>query len=103
MSLYGLTPRPGFERYAVQVGWNPHRTLFCTVADFAYDEDTDPDNPPDFVQLGLLETILDPAVVIAAVKPYALIPDDLIDRLRIDMEQHSVRRPPYHPDRLRPA
>jgi hypothetical protein len=97
MSLHGLTPRPGFERYTVRIGWDPHRTLFGSVADFACDEDTDPDNPPDFVQLGLLETILDPAVVIAAVEPYALIPDDLIDRLNADIDEHPVRRPPYQP------
>jgi hypothetical protein len=97
MSLYGLTSRPGFERYTVRIGWDPHRTLFCTVADFSWDEDTDPDNPPDFVQLGLLEALLDPAVVVAAVEPYALIPDDLIARLRTDMDAHPVRRPPYHP------
>src|SRR5690242_16495049 len=30
---------------------------FCSVADVDYDEDTH--NPPDFVQLGLLETFLD--------------------------------------------
>lgn len=94
MSLYGLTPRPGFERYTLRIGWDPHRTLFCSVADSDYDEDTDPVNPPDFVQLGLLETVLDPAAVVAAVEPYALISDDLIDRLRADMDEHPVRRRP---------
>jgi hypothetical protein len=44
MSLYGLTARPGFERYTIQVGWNPHRTLFCTD----FDPDTDPDNRRTF-------------------------------------------------------
>jgi hypothetical protein len=97
MSLYRLTSRPGFERYSVRIGWAPHRTLFCCVVDFDWDEKTDPDNPPDFVQLGPLQVILDPAVVIAAVEPYALVPDDLIDRLRTDMDKHPVRRPPYHP------
>ncbi len=97
MSLYTLTPRPGFERYTVEVGWNPHRTLFCTVAVFNYDPETNPDNPPDFLDLGLLEKVLDPTVVVAAVEPYALIPDDLVDRLRTDMQSHPVRRPPYHP------
>ena len=96
MSLYGLTSRPGFERYTARIGWDPHRTLFCSVADFGWDEDTGPDNPPDFVQLGLLEVILDPAVVVAAVEPYALIPDDLIDRLRTDMDAYPVRRSTYH-------
>ncbi|UQU66815.1 hypothetical protein COUCH_11330 [Couchioplanes caeruleus] len=93
MSLYGLTPRPGFERYQVEIGWNPHHTLFCSVVDWSWDEAADPDSPPDFIRLGLLEVILDPAVVVAAVEPYALIPDDLIDRLRADISEHPVRRP----------
>jgi hypothetical protein len=33
MSLYNLTPKPGLERYAIQGGWNPHRTYLATVVD----------------------------------------------------------------------
>jgi hypothetical protein len=91
MSLYALTARPGCERCTVQVGWNPHRTLFCTVADFDFDADTDPGNPPDFLDLGLMEDVFDPAVIVAAVEPYAVIPDDLIERLRADMAARPVR------------
>jgi hypothetical protein len=98
VSLYSLTPRPGSERYLVQVGWNPHRTLFCTVADFGYDPDTDPGDPPDFVQLGLSEQILDVATIVAAVEPYAVIPDDVITRLEEDMINQGVyRREPSNP------
>lgn len=97
MSLYDLTPKPGFERYTVQVGWNPHRTLFCTVADFDFDPGSNPNDPPDFLDLGMLEDVLDPTVIVAAVEPYAVIPDDLIERLRADLDEHPVRRPPYHP------
>ena len=104
MSLYDLTPKPGFERYTVQVGWNPHRTLFCTVADFSYDPDTDPDNPPDFVQLGLLEQILDAEEVLAAVEPYAVIPDDLAYQLDVDMiNQGPYRREPNNRRRPDPT
>ncbi|BCY07309.1 hypothetical protein [Actinoplanes sp. L3-i22] len=92
MSLYSLDPKPGFERYTIRVGWNPHRTLFCTVADFDYDPDTDPDNPPDYVDLGLLEQVIDPQVIVAAVEPYAVIPDDLVKRLEVDIIEHHVYR-----------
>lgn len=98
MSLYVLTLRPGFEGYTARIGWDPHHTLFCSViASSNNDKDTGPGNPPDSAQLGLLQTILDPAVVVAAAEPYALIPDDLINRLRADMDEHPVRRPPYDP------
>ncbi|MCM4078280.1 hypothetical protein [Paractinoplanes hotanensis] len=92
MSLYSLSPKPGCERYTIQVGWNPHRTLFCTVADFGFDPDTDPGTSPDFVQLGLLEQVLDTDVIVAAVEPYAVIPDDLVERLEEDMINQGVYR-----------
>jgi hypothetical protein len=96
MSLYALTARPGLERYTTQVGWNPHRTLFCTVAGVDFDPDTAPGNPPDFLDLGLIEDVFDPTVIVAAVEPYAVIPDDLIEWLRADMAAHPVgRRPPH--------
>lgn len=90
MSLYSLDPKPGCERYTIQVGWNPHRTLFCTVADF--DPDIDPGDPPEFVQIGLLEQVLDATAIVAAVEPYAVIPDDLIQRLEADMIHEGVYR-----------
>ncbi|MFE9207565.1 hypothetical protein [Micromonospora sp. NPDC007230] len=92
MSNYTLTPKPGFDRYTVQVGWNPHRTFFATVVDFAWDPVTDPDNKPDMVRVGLVETILDPAEVLLAVEPYAVIPGDLAATLRADQAAHPVRR-----------
>lgn len=91
MSLYILTPKPGFERYTVQVGWNPHHSYFATVVDFTWDPVTDPDNPPDTVRVGLVETILDPAEVLLAVEPYADIPADLPAALRADQAAHPVR------------
>ncbi|SCG58261.1 hypothetical protein GA0070609_3431 [Micromonospora echinaurantiaca] len=92
MSVYTLTPRPGYERYTIQVGWNPHRTYFATVVDFAWDLVTDHDNPPDTVRIGLIETILDPTEVLLAVEPYADIPADLATTLRADQAAHPVRR-----------
>jgi hypothetical protein len=92
MSLYTLTPKPGCERYIVQVGWNPHRTFFATVLDFAWDPVTDPDNEPDAVRLGIDETILDPTDVLVAVDPYAVIPDGLLATLRADKNAHPPRR-----------
>lgn len=92
MSLYPLTPKPGCERYTVQVGWNPHRTLFANVTDHTWNPDTDPDDEPDSVSLGLVEDIFDPAVVLAAVEPYTVIPEDLIHQLRADMREHPVRQ-----------
>ncbi|MEU5943467.1 hypothetical protein ABZ807_30875 [Micromonospora sp. NPDC047548] len=92
MSLYTLPPKPGCERYTIQVGWNPHRGYFATVVDFAWDPVTDPDNEPDSLRIGLVETILDPTEVLLAVAPYADIPDDLPAALRTDQATHPVRR-----------
>ncbi|MER7457318.1 hypothetical protein [Micromonospora sp. NPDC126480] len=92
MSLYTLTPKPGCERYTIQVGWNPRRTYFATVADYAWDPVTDADHPPDTVRVGLVETILDPTEVLLAVEPYATIPADLAATLRADQAAHPARR-----------
>ncbi|WBB69117.1 hypothetical protein [Micromonospora sp. WMMD812] len=88
MSLYTLTPKPGFERYTIQVGWNPHRTYFATVVDFAWDPVTDPDNQPDTVRLGLHAAILDPIEVLLAVEPYAEISTALAAQLRAAQAAH---------------
>ncbi|MFE9658366.1 hypothetical protein [Micromonospora sp. NPDC006431] len=92
MSIYTLTPKPGFDRYSIRVGWNPHRTFFATVVDFAWDPVTDPDNKLDTVRVGLVAAILDPAEVLLAVEPYAVIPGDLAATLRADQAAHPVRR-----------
>ncbi|MEU8387387.1 hypothetical protein [Micromonospora sp. NPDC048843] len=92
MSLYTLTPKPGFERYTIQVGWNPHRTYVATVVDFTWDPVTEPHHQPDTVHLGRIETILDPVEVLIAVAPYAEIPADLAARLGADQAAHPVRR-----------
>ncbi|WP_341716573.1 hypothetical protein QQG74_21580 [Micromonospora sp. FIMYZ51] len=92
MSLYTLTPKAGYERYTIQVGWNPHRTYFATLVDHATDPPADPDNQPKTLQLGLIETILDPAEVLRAVEPYAVIPDDLATTLHTDQATHPTRR-----------
>jgi len=92
MSQYTLTPKPGCERYTILVGWNPHRTFYATVLDFAWDPVTDPDNEPDAVRLGIDETILDPTDVLVAVDPYAVIPDELLAKLRADKNAHPPRR-----------
>ncbi len=91
MSLYTLTTKPGCERYTVQIDWNPHRTFFATVLDFAWDPVTDPDNEPASVCLGRVETILDLTDVLIAVEPYAVIGDDLPATLRADMAAHPPR------------
>ncbi|MEU1841176.1 hypothetical protein [Micromonospora chersina] len=92
MSLYTLAPRPGFDRYTIQVGWNPHRTYFGTVVDFSWEPVTGPDNQPDTVRIGMVETILDPAEVLLAVAPYADIPADLAATLRVDQAARPARR-----------
>ncbi|MBQ0906770.1 hypothetical protein [Micromonospora sp. U21] len=92
MSLYTLTSKPGFERYTIQIGWNPHRTYVATVVDFTWDPVTETHHQPDTIQLGRIETILDPAEVLIAVAPYAEIPADLPARLRADQAAHPVRR-----------
>ncbi|MEV0158344.1 hypothetical protein AB0H57_32325 [Micromonospora sp. NPDC050686] len=91
MSLYTLTPRPGFERYTIQVGWNPHRTFIATVVDFTDDPAADPDQQPDAIHLGRVETILDPAEVLEAVEPYADIHTDLPAKLHADQAAHPLR------------
>ena len=91
MSQYTLTPKPGCERYTIQVGWNPHRTFYATVLDFARDPVTEPDEP-DAVRLGICETILDPTDVLIAVEPYAVLPDGLLASLRADQTAHPTRR-----------
>ncbi|SIM52960.1 hypothetical protein [Micromonospora cremea] len=92
MSLHTLTPKPGFERYTIQVGWNPHRTYVATVVDFTWDPVTEPHHKPDTIHLGRIETILDPAEVLLAVEPYAEIPADLPARLCADQAAHPVPR-----------
>ena len=91
MSQYTLRPKPGCERYTIQVGWNPHRTFYATVLDFAWDPATEPDEP-DAVRLGIVETILDPTEVLVAVAHYAVIDDDLLAKLRADQAAHPPRR-----------
>ncbi|WP_327002717.1 hypothetical protein OHA72_47720 [Dactylosporangium sp. NBC_01737] len=86
MSLYTLTPKPGSERYTIQVGWTPHCAFFATVVDFGWDAVTDPDDEPDSVQLR--GDVADPTDVLAAVAPYADIPDGLAEQLRADKAAH---------------
>jgi hypothetical protein len=90
MSQYTLTPKPGRERYTIQVGWTPHRTFYATVLDFAWDPATEPEEP-DTVRLGIGETILDPTDVLIAVEPYAELPDDLLAKLHADKTAHPPR------------
>ncbi|MFI7609257.1 hypothetical protein ACIBTV_29670 [Micromonospora sp. NPDC049366] len=88
MTLYHLAPKPGFDRYTIQVGWNPHRSYFATVIDFAWDPATDADTEPDTVRLGHHTAVLDPTEVLAAVEPYADIPPGLAAQLRADQAAH---------------
>ncbi|WP_431884080.1 hypothetical protein [Micromonospora gifhornensis] len=92
MTTHTLTPRPGFERYTIQVGWNPHHTYFATVADFTNNPTTNAEREPINLQLGLIETILDPSEVLRAVEPYAVIPADLTATLHADQAAHPPRR-----------
>ncbi|MCZ7423744.1 hypothetical protein O7605_29975 [Verrucosispora sp. WMMA2121] len=95
MSLYTLAPRPGYERYTIQVGWNPHRTFFATVVDLTDDPAADTDTEPVCLRLGLIDTILDPSEVLDAVRPYAVVPADLAATLRTDQATHPVPRSPH--------
>ncbi|MEV0429668.1 hypothetical protein [Micromonospora sp. NPDC050495] len=94
MSLYTLTPKPGYERYTIQVGWNPNGTYFATVVDFAWDPLTDPDNAPDTVRVGPVDANHDPTEVLLAVEPYADIPPGLAAALRADRAAPRQSLPP---------
>ncbi|WP_435126370.1 hypothetical protein [Micromonospora tulbaghiae] len=94
MSLYTLTPKPGYERYTIQVGWNPNGTYFATVVDFAWDPVTDPDNQPDTVRIGMADAIHDSTEVLLAIEAYADIPADLAAALRADRAAHRQSVPP---------
>ncbi|MBM0240202.1 hypothetical protein JNW88_29455 [Micromonospora sp. ATA32] len=92
MSLYTLTAKPGFERYTIQVGWNPHRTYVATVVDFTWDPVTEPHHEPDTIHLGRMGDDSRPGEVLLAVAPYAEIAADLPAMLRADQAAHPVRR-----------
>ncbi|GAB3864262.1 hypothetical protein GCM10029963_74390 [Micromonospora andamanensis] len=92
MSLYTLAPRPGYERYTIQVGWNPHRTYFATVVDLTDDPAARTDTEPVCLRLGLIDTILDPSEVLDAVRPYAVVPADLAATLDTDQAAHPAPR-----------
>ena len=95
MTIHTLTPRPGFERYTIQVGWDPHHTYFATVADFTNNPTTNTKGEPVNLRLGLTETILDPSEVLRAVEPYAVIPADLAAMLHADQAAPPPPRDPH--------
>jgi hypothetical protein len=70
MSRFQLTAKPEFAGYTVDVGYERHLPSF-----FAYVFDADGDLVVD--EGGLLTPILDPAVVLDAVRPYADIPAEV--------------------------
>jgi hypothetical protein len=83
MSRHILAPRPGKEGHEIVIGWDrPLATFFAMVRTG--------DDLPLWVGCTYGE-ILDPSRVIALVRPYALIPDDLDQRLRADMAREGSR------------
>lgn len=96
MSLYPLTPKPGYERYTIQIGWNPGRSFYANIFDDT--SDTDPESTPDHpepisVHLGMGDPILNASVVIDAVREYAVIPTTLASDLNTDQARRP--RPPW--------
>lgn len=99
MSRIPLTPLdsaarevPGLE---VAVGWDrPLATYFAIVSreDEPGDEDAKDDGDPVLLWLGTTYgEILDPASIIAAVARFAILPDDLADRLAADRASEGAR------------
>lgn len=99
MSRIELTPLesvardvPGLE---VTVGWDrPLATYFAIVSREGDPVDEDAEDEGDSVLLWLGTTygeILDPATIIAAVERYAILPNDLADRLAADRTSEGTR------------
>lgn len=96
MSRIPLTPLDSaareVSRLEVAVGWDrPLATYFAIVSrkDEPGDED---DGHPVLLWLGTTYgEILDPASIIAAVARFAILPDDLADRLAADRASEGAR------------
>lgn len=116
MSHHELTPKPGYAEYRIVVGWDrPLGSYFAQVIN----HNTEPAEPaprtigavlrhlaaivplparwrpaePVFIWLGADRVaILDPAEVINAVAPYAVIPPGLENTLTRDREREGSRR-----------
>jgi len=86
-----LKAKPGNENYRSPSAGTPHRSLFARVEDTSCNPDTDPDGDPVPVNISDLHDVRDPETSLAAVEPYAVVPDDLIYDLGSDMRSHPVR------------
>ena len=74
MSRFTLDPTPEFPDHSVAVGYEKHLGSFYAYVIGA-------DGTPIVTADGLLTAITDPAEALDAVRPYAVIPDDLPARL----------------------
>ena len=87
MSRFTLDPKPEFPDHSTSVGYEKHLGSF-----FAYVSGAD--GTPIVAAHGLLTAITDPTEVLDAVRPYAVIPDDLTARLAAmpDVELTATQR-----------
>ena len=74
MSRYALTAQPQFPGHSVTVGYEKQLPSF-----FAYVFTADGD--PVVVEDGLVDPITDPAAILDAVRPYAVIPEGFAAQL----------------------
>jgi len=77
MSRYRLSPRPDRPNLAAAVGYE-------RMTDSFFGRVTDTDGEPLVNLHGLSHPITDPAVVVDAVRPYAIVPPGLVEILRTD-------------------
>lgn len=93
MSRRELTTLPHRQGYQVHVGWDrPLGSYFATVINLGIVDETSPDALP--VWLGAMERVTDPTTVIEAVRPYAVIPENLRAELEADRSREGTRTRP---------
>lgn len=101
MSYHSLTPLETLsawtrEYYTIAVGWNP--TSGCYFAFVNAPNDDPIGYETGKVSIGNHDGITDPQAIIEAVRPYAIIPDDLIETLTADRAREGI----WHPDNVIP-
>ncbi len=91
MSRHQLTPQPARPRIEVVIGWDrPLRTFYAQVLTLDDNGDETDDNP--YLWVGTdYDEITDPAAVLNAVRPYAVLPDDLTGKLLADAVREGAR------------
>ncbi|MFF5056132.1 hypothetical protein ACFY1S_23420 [Micromonospora sp. NPDC000663] len=93
MSRHQLDALPDRDGYIVVVGWDrPLRSYFAQVINEGELNEDNPDYMP--LWLGVETRITDPATIIEAVRPYAVIPDTLRADLEADRVWEGTREQP---------